>query len=122
MKAQKNELNMSDNQTENKEENGLPGYPVYPENEDIYRNFLEEEEINPEDISKTKNQNSTNTSRRKDSDDEQSEKDLDIPGAELDDHQEDIGSEDEENNYYSLGGDDHLDLEEDQGENNILPT
>ena len=42
--------------------------------------------------------------------------DLDIPGAELDDLQEDIGSEDEENNYYSLGGEDHLDLEEDQGE------
>jgi hypothetical protein len=37
----------------------------------------------------------------------------------LDDHQEDIGSEDEENNYYSLGGDDNSDLEEDQGENII---
>lgn len=31
--------------------------------------------------------------------------DLDVPGAELDDTQEDIGSEDEENNLYSLGGD-----------------
>ena len=31
--------------------------------------------------------------------------DLDIPGAELDDDDEIIGSEDEENNYYSLGGD-----------------
>lgn len=30
---------------------------------------------------------------------------LDIPGAELDDDMEDIGEEDEENNYYSLGGD-----------------
>ncbi len=30
------------------------------------------------------------------------ENDLDIPGAELDDLQEDIGSEDEENNYYSF--------------------
>jgi hypothetical protein len=29
--------------------------------------------------------------------------DLDVPGAELDDDQEDIGSEDEENNYYSRG-------------------
>ena len=28
--------------------------------------------------------------------------DLDIPGSELDDPREDIGSEDEENNYYSL--------------------
>jgi hypothetical protein len=39
---------------------------------------------------------------------------LDIPGAELDDDAEMIGEEDEENNYYSLGGEDHEDLEEDQ--------
>ncbi len=31
--------------------------------------------------------------------------DLDTPGEELDDMNEDIGEEDEENNYYSLGGD-----------------
>ena len=30
---------------------------------------------------------------------------LDVPGSELDDDMEDIGEEDEENNYYSLGGD-----------------
>jgi hypothetical protein len=42
--------------------------------------------------------------------------DLDIPGAELDDTDELIGEEDEENNYYSLGGEDHEDLEEDKGE------
>lgn len=40
--------------------------------------------------------------------------DLDIPGAELDDENEAIGEEDEENNYYSLGGDRHENLEEDQ--------
>ncbi len=33
--------------------------------------------------------------------------DLDIPGAEDDDDEEEIGEEDEENNEYSLGGDDH---------------
>jgi hypothetical protein len=33
--------------------------------------------------------------------------DLDVPGAELDDDMEELGSEDEENNYYSLGGDNH---------------
>jgi len=42
--------------------------------------------------------------------------DLDIPGAELDDDLEDLGSEDEENNYYSLGGDDKENLEENQGD------
>ena len=38
---------------------------------------------------------------------------LDIPGTELDDADEAIGEEDEENNYYSLGGDNHENLEED---------
>ena len=103
MKAQNDELNLIGNQINNKEEN-LPGYPVYPDEEDIYRNFVEEEEINPEDTSKTKVPVSTD------------EPDLDIPGVELDDAQEEIGSEDEENNYYSLGGDHHKDLEEYQEE------
>jgi hypothetical protein len=40
--------------------------------------------------------------------------DLDIPGSELDDAQEEIGK-DEENNHYSIGGDNHNDLEEDNG-------
>lgn len=35
--------------------------------------------------------------------------DLDVPGSELDDQNEAIGSEDEENNSYSLGGDAHED-------------
>jgi hypothetical protein len=37
---------------------------------------------------------------------------LDVPGEELDDPNEDIGEEDEENNYYSLGGDSKENLEE----------
>ncbi len=43
------------------------------------------------------------------------EDDLDFPGAEEDDADEEIGEEDEENNYYSLGGDAHENLEEDKG-------
>jgi hypothetical protein len=43
------------------------------------------------------------------------DEDLDIPGAEEDDANEEIGEEDEENNYYSLGGDAHENLEEDKG-------
>lgn len=42
-------------------------------------------------------------------------KDLDVPGSELDDAAESVGSEDEENNGYSIGGDDHNDLEENKG-------
>ena len=38
---------------------------------------------------------------------ELSGKDLDVPGQEADDANEEIGEEDEENNEYSLGGDSH---------------
>jgi hypothetical protein len=73
----------------------LPGYPTYPASEDLYAQGKEEKEIDPEVISKNK--------------DDESVDNLDVPGSELDDNQEEIGSEDEENNYYSLGGDDHED-------------
>jgi hypothetical protein len=42
-----------------------------------------------------------------------SARDIDVPGSELDDRNEMIGSEDEENNSYSLGGDDKESLEDD---------
>lgn len=48
----------------------------------------------------------------KDTEEELTGENLDIPGSELDDYQEYIGSEDEENNYYSLGGDNHENLDE----------
>jgi len=41
--------------------------------------------------------------------------DLDVPGSEEDDQNEDIGEEDEENNSYSLGGDDNSINEERSG-------
>jgi hypothetical protein len=41
--------------------------------------------------------------------------DLDVPGAETDDENEEIGEEDEENNPYSLGGDDQSVNEERSG-------
>jgi hypothetical protein len=49
----------------------------------------------------------------KDFDDDISGGDLDVPGSEPDNEFEITGSEDEENNYYSLGDDDHNDPEED---------
>jgi len=116
MKEKSDKLNQAENQAGHNEENKFEGYPIYPEDEDIYKNFQEEEEINPEDPSRKKEPNSNNASRTKDLNDEYSENDLDIPGKELDDLQGDIGNEDEENDYYSVGGDDHHDLEEDQGE------
>ena len=43
--------------------------------------------------------------------------DLDVPGSENDDDSERIGEEDEENNAYSIGGDNHDDLDETDSEN-----
>ncbi len=79
--------------------------PVYDEKDDIYEKEKEEpldDEGNP--VNKKKGHGEKGPGD-----------DLDVPGAELDDADEEIGEEDEENNYYSLGGDDHNDLEEDQG-------
>ena len=46
--------------------------------------------------------------------DKLNENDLDVSGAENDDLDEELGEEDEENNYYSLGGDNKDSLEDDQ--------
>jgi hypothetical protein len=93
-------------------------YPLYPSDEDIYNKF-KKEDINPEDVSKIKKPEKnriTAENDERDFSDSESGNDLDVPGSELDDEQELIGSEDEENNYYSLGGDDHNDLDEDKDE------
>lgn len=74
------------------------GDPVYGPEEDIFSQSKEEPLSGDE------------------SEDEEGN-DLDVPGSELDDADEKIGEEDEENNYYSLGGDDHNNLTEDQGDN-----
>ncbi|MES2520051.1 MAG: hypothetical protein V4585_18180 [Bacteroidota bacterium] len=102
-----------------KEKDNFVGYPLYPASEDIYNKFHEEADIDPEDISQKKfaaEEDEIGEWNEKDFDEDVSGDDLDVPGSELDDDQEAVGSEDEENNYYSLGGDDHNDLEEDKGE------
>jgi hypothetical protein len=107
--------NITRNLTEEKAP--LNPLPVYPPADDIYNKNKEEENINPEDISKAKTPNSKEeSSNEMDFDDDVSGEDLDIPGAELDDEDEAIGSEDEENNHYSMGGDNHNNLDEDKGE------
>jgi hypothetical protein len=87
----------------------LPGYPANPANEDIYKQGKEEEEINPEDILSNKENDEHGVNNVKDFMDDSSGNDLDVPGSELDDALEEIGSEDEENNLYSLGSDNHDD-------------
>jgi hypothetical protein len=78
--------------------------PIYKEEDDIYN---KEREVHMEDEEVVRKRMVGKT-------DEGPGEDLDVPGAELDDADEVIGEEDEENNYYSLGGDDHDDLEEDR--------
>jgi hypothetical protein len=74
-------------------ENGqASGYPDYPSNEDIYNKEKAEPYSETEDSALNLG--------------------LDVPGAELDDADEMIGAEDEENNYYSLGDDFDIDLDE----------
>ena len=77
--------------------------PIYKKEDDIY-NQEKEESLDDED----------NAARRSRGQDEGPGEDLDVPGADSDDSAEAIGEEDEENNYYSLGGDAHDDLEEDK--------
>ncbi len=79
--------------------------------DDIYKKEKEMQDIDPEDVTVTKAPNELNDipdeldfSTNFDGDD------LDVPGAELDDADEEIGEEDEENNYYSIGGDNHTEL------------
>ena len=74
--------------------------PIYTSEEDIYK---KEKEIPFEETG----DNKLNAKLSED---------LDVPGADLDDENEEIGEEDEENNYYSLGGDNHNDLDEDKEE------
>ena len=95
---------------ENDTKNGIKPL-TYPANEDIYVKS-KEEVIDPENISGNNFLNDDSQAGKDKSSSDISETELDIPGAELDDQQEITGSEDEENNYYSIGGDRHDDLEE----------
>jgi len=110
---------LSERQTPGENKDNAVEYPVYPPSEDIYSKGLKENELNPEDTSKNKESGPKGRSGRnneKDFNDDMSGGDLDVPGSESDDEQEYSGSEDEENDYFSLGGDDHNNLDEDEDE------
>jgi hypothetical protein len=112
----KNKEVTSKNKSKDISDKDFPDYPIYPPSEDIYNQNKQESEIDPEDTSKVKPSISNEgKSNIKDFNEDKSGDDLDIPGSELDGDVENIGSEDEENNGYSIGGDNHNDLEEDYG-------
>ena len=117
MKKINNKPNATNPQTDKADKNNA-GYPLYPTKEDIYSKWKEEKDINPEDLSKTKALNEeqeTGKLNEKSFLEDMIGSDLDIPGSEADDNYKNVGNEDEENNYYSLGGDAHNNLEEDKG-------
>ncbi len=92
----------SDNEKIKKRDEELPGYPSNPPSEDAY------EKLDKEDVIENL-QDPYEPNPAEQATDEFIEDptlgDLDVPGSELDDDMEIIGNEDEENNYYSLGGD-----------------
>ena len=119
MKKKRERVNQFSKPASSENKAKLPDYPMYPENQDIYIMSTEEKEIDPEDISKNKEhyiKDKIEKRNEKDFNGNAIGSDLDVPGSELDDEQEKIGNEDEENNYYSLGGDGHNNLDEDKGE------
>jgi hypothetical protein len=100
-----------------KQNGNLAGYPSYPPEEDIYGMCQKMKNINPENTKKVKETSEKyriGENNVKDFTDDLSGSDLDIPGPESDDESESAGSEDEENSFFSLGGDNHADLDENQ--------
>ena len=99
----------------------FPGYPAYQACDDIYIRGSKMKNMNPEDIHSYKYLYGPiigkKTHKEKLNNDERFEN-LDVPGADFDDADENVGKEDEENSYYSLGGDDHNDFDEDKSEVN----
>ncbi|HEX5171784.1 MAG TPA: hypothetical protein VFW11_21545 [Cyclobacteriaceae bacterium] len=109
----------------------FPGYPRYPAKDDItnrderlnddIEDIINENRSQPQEVTDQANRELENSGQGEDEELKKrttpvdfSGEDLDVPGSELDDDREAIGSEDEENNLYSLGGDNHEDLEERQ--------
>lgn len=96
------------------------GYPSYPRKEDIYNQADERQDIDPSDPSKKKEADPDRDNVKRGRTlvgENQMGSDLDVPGSELDDPEEKIGSEDEENNYYSIGGE--KDLEEEHSDDDL---
>jgi len=117
MKDKDENGNLSVRQENRKENKSLEGYPLYSTGEDFYSKYEEDKDIDPENISiedESSENKEISTDTIIESNNEEDGESLDVPGAELDDAQEKVGSEDEENNYYSIGGDGHDNLEEDK--------
>jgi hypothetical protein len=117
MRKKEEKINLPIAQSDKEEKKDSPGYQSYPDSEDIYKKDKEEENIDPEDISKTKESSKNSKAGKnneKDFAEDKSGSDLDVPGSELDDEQEKVGNEDEENNLYSSSSDEQNDPDEEK--------
>ena len=97
----------------------IEGYPEYATGEDIYSMSALLANVDPEDVTQNKSLDSEATldgNNEKDSDEDESGDDLDVPGPDENGSSDIPGEEDEENSYYSLGGDEHNDLDEDKSD------
>lgn len=109
------ERNISEQKRNNEDKDDFPDYPHYPASEDIF-NREKEVDLNTEDLTKVKDTiHNPGERNQKSFLQDMTGEDLDIPGSNADEAKSNAGKEDEENNYYSLGGDNHNDLEEDNG-------
>jgi hypothetical protein len=100
MKQSTNNKNLSDTEERNMENANIEK-TLYPSKEDIYNQNKNEEDIDPQDISKTKEVNATNV---------KAGNNQNIRDAELNEEDND----DEENDYYSVGDELYSDLDEDK--------
>lgn len=100
----------SQKEIEEKRDKAFPGYPSHPASEDITYQ-AEQEDLDVEKVTRSSRINNE-LAREEGVNPADLDEGLDVPGSELDDEQELTGMEDEENNYYSLGGDRHDDLDE----------
>jgi hypothetical protein len=119
MNNKSDKLNFDKRKLGKKDKSTIPDSLLYPPSEDIYSQLKKESEVDPEDVTKNKvpvEINNTTELNQKDFEEDVSGADLDIPGSELDDELENSGSEDEENNHYSIGGDNHSNLDENAGD------
>lgn len=117
MKKHSDKKNLLEPKSKHHGISNIEGYPLYPDNEDIYNKSQKDETIDTDGISRHEldENEKLGANNEKEFEQDKSGDELDIPGVELDNQQEAIGSEDEENNHYSIGGDRHDDLEEDKG-------
>lgn len=118
MTNKSNQDNSSHIRTGHRKRISLEGYPQFPAKDDIYNKShkVDNKDTEGGETERIYDSNGVEINNENSFEDDVSGDDLDIPGSELDNEQERTGSEDEENNYYSIGGDRHDDLEEDRSE------